>query len=145
VTGDHATRRMPDQCDLRLGPQEGVATSTRVLREAIPCSHLRNAMTKYSAKVPHFLVELGSLGVRIAISREEQGMTALHADVLVMAVALHESLIRVMAKEARERMTNARWRTIRPKVFRSTPTGAVRCLPGCGKDVVVDVVTPYGA
>jgi hypothetical protein len=144
MPSNHAPRRMPYQCDLRLGPQESVAASTRVLREAISGGHLRDAVSKYSAKVPHFLVELGGLGVRVAISGEEERMAALNADILVMAVALHQALIRVMAKEARERMTDPR-RCVRPKVFRSTATGAARCFPGCGEDVVVDVVTPYGA
>jgi hypothetical protein len=99
---------MSHYCDFRFRPQESVAASTRVLGETVSGGHQRYVMPEYSAEVPHFLVEDGSFGVGITVSREEEGVAALNADVLVMAVALDKALICVMAKETRERMTNAR-------------------------------------
>jgi hypothetical protein len=65
-------------------------------------------MPEYSAEVSHLLVEQPGAGVRIAVSRKEQWMTALNANVLVMIVPIDEVLIRVVPEKTRQRVADAR-------------------------------------
>jgi hypothetical protein len=72
---------------------------------------------------------------------EEQRMPALRADIFVTAVAIGELLVVVLAKEARQRVPNARERSIFRQVFGAAPAPpvvAARLL----EDVIVDVMAP---
>jgi len=103
-----AAHWMLDHLDFRFRPQESVAAPARVLRETVPSRHARHAMPEYSAEVSHLLVEQPGAGVRIAVSRKEQWMTALNANVLVMIVPIDEVLIRVVPEKTRQRVADAR-------------------------------------
>jgi hypothetical protein len=140
-----AAQRMFHQRDLRFRSQKRVTASARVFDETIPTGHARHVMTEYSAEVAHFLVEQRGAGVGIDLSGEQQRMTALNANVLVMIVAIDEVLIRVVSEKTRQRVSDARQGTIEAEVCGATsaaPPGGIRRFQ---KNVIVDVVAPQRA
>ena len=76
-----------------------MAAKTGILVESHSSCHELDVMPEHTAEVSHFLVEERNIGIRITILCEQQRMTALHADVLVIAVSVGEPLIRVMPQE----------------------------------------------
>ena len=140
-----AAQWMLDHRDFRFRPQKSVAASARVLHESIPGGHARHVMTEYSAEVPHLLVEQRRAGVGIAVSGKQQGMTALNANVLVMIVPIDEVLIRVVSEKTRQRVTNARQGSIQAEVCGPASAGPMGRIPGCEKNMIVDVVAQQRA
>ena len=140
-----AAQWMLDHRDFRFRPQKSVAASARVLHESIPGGHARHVMTEYSTEVPHLLVEKRRVGVWIAASGKQQGMTALDAYVLVMLVPIDEVLIRVVSEKAGQRVTDARQASIQAEVCRPAPARPMGRIRGCEKNMIVDVVAPQRA
>ena len=75
---------------------------------------------------------------------EQERMPALRAHIFVTAVAIGELFVIVLAEKTRQRMTNARHRTILGQVI-----GAAAAPPpltvSLFEDVVVDMMAPQGA
>jgi len=57
--------------------------------------------------------------VGITVSGEEQRMAALNADVLVITVPVDETLIGVVAEEARQGVTDTRRRAVQREICRA--------------------------
>ena len=65
-----------------------------------------HAVSEQPAQVAHFLAEPRGRCVGIAVGMEEQRMSALHADIIVVTVANRETFVGVVAEEAGERVTH---------------------------------------
>ena len=132
---------MADLSGYRGFLQKRVAAEARVLLEAIAGCDVANAMPDKTAQVAHLLLERRRRRIRIVLGIEQQGMSALRADVFVTAVAIGELLVVMLAEKTRQRVTNARDRSILGQVFGSAPAPpvvAARLL----EHVVVDVMAP---
>jgi hypothetical protein len=143
---DYADRRMADLADAagrRLLDvfQEGVTAEAGVLFKSVARRHVTNTVTEEPAEVAHLLLERWRRRIRIPPGVEQQRMPALRADIFVTTVAIGELLVVVLAEETRQRMPDARDRSIFREVFRpaaAPPPAAAGLL----EDVVIDVMAP---
>jgi hypothetical protein len=87
--------------------QKRMAAEARVLLESVARRHVTNAVAEQTAEVAHLFLERRRRRIRIALRIEQQRMSALGADVFVTAVAIGELFVVVLAKEARQGVTNA--------------------------------------
>jgi hypothetical protein len=88
VPAEDANRRMIDVCRVLLRLQKCVAAVTRKLAISVTIGHHMHPVAEQATQIAHFLVEERRLLIGIFSGLEQQGMTILHAHILVMAVAL---------------------------------------------------------
>jgi hypothetical protein len=121
--------------------QERMPAEAGVLLESVTGRDVARAMAEQPAQVAHLLLERRRRRIRIVLGVEDQRVPALCADVLVTPVSIGKRLVVVLAKEARQRVTNARQRPVLRQVFGSAPAppdAAARLF----EDMVVDVMAP---
>ncbi|MGB2713307.1 MAG: hypothetical protein WBC51_03950 [Vicinamibacterales bacterium] len=135
---------MADLSGLRLVFQEAVAAVASEFDQPIPLDHLLDAVTEEPAQVANFLGKSFACGELIRTLWEHQGMTAAHADVLMNAVTIRQTDIRVMTQEAGERMPHMGSRAVLLEICLTTPAMA-GLLVSVGKHLVIDDMTPKGA
>jgi hypothetical protein len=82
--------------------------SARVLSQPVALRDGDDVVAEEAAEIPDLLTEQQRVRVRIAIDREQERVSALDADVLVIAVASGEALVGVMAEKARQCVTDSR-------------------------------------
>jgi len=118
-----------------------VTAEAGVFLEAVARRDVARAVAEQAAEVAHLLLERRRRRIRIVLRLEQQRVPALRADVFMTAVAIGELLVVVLAEEARQRVTDARDRSILGQVAGAAsapPIGTRRLL----EDVVVDVMAP---
>ena len=144
VPREDANRRMLHDDQIALGLQKRVPAETCVLDKPIARGDPRDPVTDQPAQITNLLVEDGGVGVRIAIGGKQQRVTALHAHVLVIAVAIDQPLICVMSEKTREGMSDARRTAVGEEIRLAAPAIAVGAVVSA-KHVIVDVMAPHGA
>lgn len=82
--------------------------------------------------------------VGIAPLAKQQRMAADHADVLMLAVAIGQPRVGVVAEETRERVAHARDRSVLGQVVRTT-SAPPQSACGGSEDAIVHVMTPQRA
>jgi hypothetical protein len=99
---------MPDDAQVRFVAEKRMPASARVLNQPIALRDGDDVVAEESAKIANLLPEQQRVRVRIAVGLEQERVSALNADVLVIAVAGGKALVGVMAEEARQRVTDSR-------------------------------------
>lgn len=142
VPKDEAAQRMTDDRSAGGVLDERMAALAGVFGPAVPFRHDVHAVPEDAAEVPDALVEPRAPVVWITSNSEQQRMPALHAGVFPVAVSLTDRLVRVVAQEARQGMTDA---DDTPIVGQATPPATRAASARLGKDVVIDRVSPEEA
>jgi hypothetical protein len=141
MTEENAHERMADDVEHILPFQERMAAMTRALDETVARRDPMHAMAEEAAQIPHLLLELTDIGVRIRGGGEDQWMPALNAHVFVMRVTIGESHVGVVAQKTGKRMPHAGHGSVAPQIGITAAADAVGAA-GAPKLVIVDVVTP---
>jgi len=141
VSAKDTNRPMIDVCPLVSGLQKCVAAVTGKLAIPITVRHHMYTVTEEATEIAHLLVEERRPLIGIFSRLEQQGMTTLHAHILVMTVALNEFLIGVVPQKTGQRVSDVRQRTVLAEIRPAAPASALeKCFRL--KSVVVDLVTP---
>jgi len=141
----HADRRMPDHAQAAFLSEKCVAASARILNEPVAFGDGDDAVAEQATQIPHLLAEQQRVRVPVAVGREQQRVTALDADVLVIAVARRETFVGVMAEEARQRVTDPCRGSVGAEVDLAATARPLLASAEAAEVVVVDVVPPQGA
>lgn len=141
VCPEEARQRVPNRLLIAGLLEKTVTAVAGVLDEAVACRNRVHAMPEKSACVANSLYEAIALGEPVVLCRKNQRMSATHAHIFMNAVTIGKPHVRVMAKEARQRVSNVGQRAVFGKIARAAaalPRGSGRAP----KDLVVDDVTP---
>jgi hypothetical protein len=98
VPCEQANWRMFDLLAARFRLQEGVTAIAGVFMKPMSGCHQVDAVSKQVAQIPHFFRERGLRCKGIALLSEQQGMTTLDTNILVVARP-HRDLLIVMSTE----------------------------------------------
>ena len=112
VAAHDADGRVRDVSDVTLGLEKRVAAVARELAIAVAIADGVHVVPEEPAEVSDFLVEDGRFAIRVCVHAKQQRMTALHADIFSMVVALDQFFVSVMAKETRQRVPDVRERPV---------------------------------
>lgn len=141
VGGEKADQGMADPARHTLRLQKRMTAEAGVLREPVTVGDVPDLVAKEPAPVADLLGEDGALGKRVRCRRKNERMTAAHADVLVVAVAVDQANVGVVAEKAGQRVADARERAVLAEIWRAAaalPAAVVEPAEGA----VVDRVSP---
>jgi hypothetical protein len=106
VRGEKANQGMPDSPLTSSSLQERVAAVARVLDEAIARSDRRDTVPEHSARIANFFREAVTAGKPIAVASKDKRVAASHAHVLVRGIAIEQTHVGVVPKEAGKRVAD---------------------------------------
>ena len=112
-----------------------------VLRETIPRRNGLNAMAEQPAAIPHFLREQLAIGERVGARGIDQRVAALHADVLMSAVAVRKPHVGVVPEKTGERVANVRQRPVLTEVLDAATASAFALIRDT-EELVVNNMSP---
>lgn len=126
------------------GFEEGVPAEARILLEPVTRRHMTDAVAEEAAEVAHLLPERRRRAVGIVFGVEQERVPALDAHIFMAPVAVGQLFILMLAEEARQRVTDARDRSVLAQVSGPAPAPPVTARRPF-EDVIVDVMSPERA
>ena len=140
VAGEEAPNGVLDSRAVLRWLEKAVTAMTGIFGQTVALSNLMHLMPQQIAEVPNSLAKCLPLPVEAIVSFEKQRVPALKTDVFVMPVSHPHSGISVTVQEARDSVTNARFRVVFGEVLHTAATTLGR--PPCAVENTIADLMP---
>jgi hypothetical protein len=141
MRGEEAAQGMPDLVRIHFAPQKTVAAVARVLDERVSFRDDANAVAEEAAGIADLLGELRAIGEPVCVGREYERVTAADANVFVHTVPICQPDVRVVSKEAGQRVPDVRGGPVFGEIRNAAPAVADTARR-TAEDFVVHQVPP---